>query len=304
MRTALAGLAALLAALFTALPAAKAQPFRQPALYPEGPVVIGEALYVAQMTAHKVTRLTADPTAPGGYRAEDFFERAGCGPTALAALDGDRLVILCHLEGALAITDRRGALLSVIRESADGVRLDSPNDVSADGAGGAVFSNAGRFDPRAAATGRVMRIAPDLTVVTLAKGFRYANGVAVDAERRLIHVSEHLNQRVVSLRYRGAFEVFEMIEALPRDAIAEKVSLEDPYTGPDGIEIAPDGALLVAIYGGGAFLRLAKSGLTRHEVETRYLCNLAVWNGRLALAGAYNNRIRPYEGLIELRPLP
>lgn len=286
--------------------------FRQPALYPEGPVVIAGALYVAEMTAHKVTRIRDDAAAPGGYRVETFFKRDGCGPTALAEIAGTRRVILCHLEGALAITDADGRLERMIRVSADGVRLDSPNDVSADGAGGAIFSNAGRFHPQAAATGRVMRLAPDLSVSTLVSGLRYANGVAVDRARARVLVSEHLAQRVLSFPLQEPPERADDLALgapsvlIDRRELARHVALVDPLTGPDGIEIAPSGAALVSIYGGGAVIEIETDGarVATHGAETPYLCATAVWGDRLVLAGAYSNRTAPYEGLIEIRRLP
>lgn len=291
------------AVAWAAVPDAAAQSARLAALYPEGPVVIDGDLYVAEMTGHRVTRIAEDPAEKTGYRRETFFERDGCGPTALAEISGGRIAILCHLEGAVAIADRAGRLLSMIRESADGVRLDSPNDISADGGGGAFFSNAGVFHPAAEARGRVMRLAPDLTVRSVASGLRYANGVAVDPAGGRVLVSEHLARQVLAYRLSEDGERLSgPVTLIDFKEIGALVSLADPLTGPDGIEIAPDGAILVAIYGGGAYLRLAPDGrLTRHDVETRYLCSLAVWGERLALAGAFRNDQPPYRGLIDIR---
>ncbi|MEM9724913.1 MAG: SMP-30/gluconolactonase/LRE family protein [Pseudomonadota bacterium] len=299
--------ASLLAALLLLVPGVafpEDAVYRQAALYPEGPVVIGGALYVAEMGADRVTRIRRDARAQGGFRSETFFSRRGCGPTALAALDRDRLAILCHLGGGVAITDRSGRLLRMIHRSADGVRLDSPNDISADGAGGAFFSNAGQFNPAAPATGRVMRIAPDLTVRTAASGLRYANGVAVDRERSRVLVSEHLAGRVLAFdlkrdfRFKGRPRV-----VLDREALQAQVALETPFIGPDGLEIAPDGAAFVAIYGAGAFLRINLEGeVTRYDAPAPYVVSLAVWDDVLAVVGSFENRDPPLRGVIELRP--
>lgn len=306
MRRAARGLILWLAALALAAPAA-ARPVAPPeaeleALYPEGPVVIDGDLYIAEMSGHRVRRFTLD--AEGRLKGEVFFARPGCGPTALAALDAERIVALCHLEGALAVLDRDGALLSVISRSTDGVRLDTPNDISADGRGGAYFSNAGRFFPGAEARGRVMRIAPDLSVVSVADGLAYANGVATDAARGRLLVSEHLARRVWAypILPEGGLGAREPLIAPERlEALAES---DDPLMGPDGIEIAPDGTARVALYGAGRYLRLDPDGtLTAHPAKTRYLCNLALWRGRLALAGAFDNTAWPLPGLIEIRAL-
>lgn len=292
-------LGALLAAL--ALTAAQAAPplVELRAFYPEGPVVIDGDLYVAEMAAHRIRRVRLG--SDGQLRQEEFFSRDGCGPTALAALDADRIVALCHLEGALAVLDRNGALLTLIKVSDDGVRLDSPNDISADGKGGAYFSNSGLFRPGAEARGRVMRIGPDLSVTTMASGLFYANGVAVDAARGRVLVSEHLARRVLSypLGADGALGAPETLIA--KESIAALAPLENPLVGPDGIEIMPDGAALVALYGAGRYLRLSPEGdLAAQPAATPWLCNIAYWDGRLVLAGALDNRAWPLPGLIEI----
>lgn len=278
---------------------------RLPASYPEGPVVIDDSAYVAEMTTDRVLRLASGAAPESRLRAEVAFERSGCGPTALAPLARDRIVVLCHLEGALAVLDAKWRLMRLITVSDDDVALDSPNDISADGAGGAYFSNAGRFAPAAPPVGRVMRITPDLSVQTVAAGLKYANGVAVDRGRRRVLVSEHLARRVLSFPLRpdgalGPAEVF--LSARDIDALAP---FSGPLMGPDGIEIGAAGQVYVAIYGGGAFLKRSADGaLSAHPVATRYLCNLTLWNGSLVLAGAYNNSRWPYPGEIAIVPAP
>ncbi|MEL6979966.1 MAG: SMP-30/gluconolactonase/LRE family protein [Pseudomonadota bacterium] len=282
------------APLFAAPPAARE------ALYPEGPVVIGEALYVAEMTADRIIRLRWAPE--GGLRAETYFRREGCGPTAMAEIAGGRRAVLCHLEGAVLIVDESGAVERVITVSEDGVRLDSPNDISADGAGGAYFSNAGIFSPHAPARGRVMRLAADLSVTSAAEGLAYANGVAVDHARGRVLVSEHLARRVLAypLRADGALGAPETL--IPRAEIDRVAPGAEPLMGPDGIEVTGEGEILVALYGAGRFLRRSPGGaLSAEPAATPYLCNLTIWDGALVLVGAYDNRQRPYPGLIEIR---
>lgn len=307
-RLTLAACAALAAFTFAGLARAQGSTSAPPSarfegLYPEGPVVIDDALYVAEMTGHRVTRLTEDAAAPNGYRREVFFQRDGCGPTALAEIAEGRIAVLCHLEGGVAILDRQGRLLRMIYESVDGVRLDSPNDISADGAGGAFFSNAGIFNPRAPAMGRVMRLGTDLTVSTVADGLKYANGVAVDRAGARVLVSEHLAQRVLAFPlHKSLTRLGAPKTLLTRKRIAAAIELGDAITGPDGLEIAPDGSVLVSIYGGGGYLKLTPQGdLTRHGAETRFLCATAVWGERVVLAGAYRNDRPPLAGLIEIR---
>src|SRR4051812_4448948 len=60
-----------------------------PALYSEGPVLFGGRLLLAEMDAGQVSELTEEGLKP-------FWKRNGCGPTAIAPLAGDRVVVLCH----------------------------------------------------------------------------------------------------------------------------------------------------------------------------------------------------------------
>lgn len=298
----LAGAMALLLAVASAAQAAEPPLVDLPGLYPEGPVTIDGDLYIAEMTGDRVTRLVVESGERTGYRREVFFARKGCGPTALAQISEERLAVLCHLEGGVAIIDRGGALLRFITRSSDGVRLDSPNDISSDGAGGAFFSNSGVFHPNPKAHGRVMRLAPDLSVRTVAKGLSYANGVAVDRKNNRVIVSEHLAQQVLSFPLSTDLESLgSPVTLIDFKEIGALVSLDHPLTGPDGVELAPDGSVLVAIYGGGAYLRRAPTGLlTRRAAKTRFLCSLAFWRGRLVLVGAFRNDRAPYPGLIEI----
>jgi sugar lactone lactonase YvrE len=76
---------------------------------------------------------------------------------------------------------------------------------------------------------------------------------------------------------------------------------DTPYeeTGPDGLEIGPNGEIYVALYGEGRLLRFAPNGTYRGAIElpTRYATNITFLpDGRAATTGAFDNVDPPYRG--------
>ncbi len=266
------------------------------AAYPEGPLWQGSKLYWAEMTAHKVM-LWKGRGKPG-----PFFQRDGCGPTAIAPYRTG-FIILCHLEGALAQVDRNGRLLRMIRRDKDGNRLRDPNDASADARGGVWFTDPGRFSARAPAEGAVYYLAPDGTLTRHITGLRYGNGVHVDRESGHLLVSEHLARRVLS--YPIAGEGLGAPEVLIDDDSLQLDKVNYAEAGPDGLEIGPDGCIWVAMYGAGYVLSFGRDRATVRgtPLDLKFLTNVAF--GRtstgghvIALTGATSNTTPPFPGKV------
>jgi hypothetical protein len=75
--------------------------------YPEGPAVIDGDLYYAEMGNDRVMRFD-------GLANIVLWERAACGPTAVAAMGDGTLAVLCHREEIVARITRDGALIGTI----------------------------------------------------------------------------------------------------------------------------------------------------------------------------------------------
>ena len=266
------------------------------ALYPEGPLWQGDTLYWAEMTAHKVMRRD------GAGDPEAFFHRDGCGPTAIAPY-GEGFLVLCHLEGALALVDAQGRLGRMIERDREGNRLRDPNDAFADAKGGVWFTDPGAFSILAPAEGAIYYLDADGSLSRHATGLRYGNGVFLDHTRNRLLVSENLARRVFSYPITeeglGAPQVLIDLNALGLKAV--------PYAeaGPDGLEIARDGRLWIAEYGAGRFLvwDMAIGLVDVIETDAPYLTNIAFdRNGRAAITGTYDIRLRPLAGRVWIAP--
>ena len=283
-------LIALAVLLLASLPARAQQAW--PASYPEGPIWIGKTLYWAELWSHRVMRWDGD--AP-----EVFLEHPGCGPTAIAPYRGESLIVLCHLSGVLLQVSVDGTVLNTISKTTDGVRLRNPNDASADDRGGVWFTDPGRFSASAPNEGRLYYLSAEGKVSLHDQELAYGNGVHVDTAGNRLLLSEHLGRRVLSYALTeaglGARETLFELDAfdLPPSRY--------PETGPDGLEIGPDGTLWVAEYGATRILgwQPERGLVAALEVDPQFVTNIAFGpDGKAALTGAEDNANPPFPGAV------
>lgn len=263
------------------------------ALYPEGPLYHEGALYYTEMGADRVSVM--DNGAP---RA--FFTQRGCGPTAIAPY-GAGFLVLCHIGARAVAVDTQGRALRAWSVDAAGAPLRDPNDGFADGRGGVYFSDPGLFSRRTEPHGRVMHLSADGVLRSVADLLWYPNGVFVDQAHNQLYVSEHMMGRV--LRYDinadgslGPAGTFVDLASIPRPN-----RYDTPYaeTGPDGLEIGPDGDLWVAVYGEGRILRFSPNArlVGMLELPGRYSTNISFGpDGGAATTATFNNVDPPFPG--------
>ena len=260
--------------------------------YPEGPVWIGDTLYWAEMGGDRIMSWT-------GGEPEVAWTRKGCGPTALARYRDDGFAVLCHFQGAVAVLDRDMRVVQIIRATADGQKLRNPNDVSADGAGGVWFTDPGPFAKSAGAVGAVYHLSADGALTRHAEGLFYGNGVHIDHDGRRLLVSEHLARRVLAYPITegglGEPEILFELDAfdLPKPRY--------DHSGPDGLEIAPDGTVWVAEYGTARLLgwRPDEGLVAAMSVDAQFITNIAFGpHGLAAITAPKDNRTPPYPGII------
>jgi sugar lactone lactonase YvrE len=266
------------------------------ASYPEGPLWVGERLLYAEMGADKIVEWNA------GQR-RDFWQEAGCGPTAISLFRGSQLIVLCHLGSRLVHLDATGRRIGAYVAATDGEVLRNPNDAHTDGKGGVFFTDAGIFAQGAPATGKVFHLAADGTLRKLLDGLFYANGVAVDLAKRQLLVSEHLARKVWQFDLRDDLSTANRRLFLDVGKYFSDAEIDYAETGPDGIEVDRDGTVFVPVYGAGRIMAVAPDGtVSKVAVPMKFVTNIAISGSRAVVVGPFINDQPPFPGHVEIVP--
>jgi gluconolactonase len=239
--------------------------------YPEGPVVVGETLYYAEMGAHRVMAFD-------GKQNLVVWSREGCGPTSVTRAAGGALNVLCHFQGSIVRILPNGETLAVIDRDSTGRSFPTPNASVNDDKGGIFLSSSGVFAPDAAATGAILYLDRNDRLRRVAEGIHYANGVALTPDGGRLYVSEHLSRHV---------RVYDVAEDGTLSGGRDFVALDDLVgadpqrsweVGPDGLAVDSKGNLYIAEYGAGRFHIVDPQGKLLRSVSLpeRYVTALAL----------------------------
>ena len=210
--------------------------------FPEALRWRGGALWFSDMFRSRVMRWVP------GSPAVVVLDAAGGGPSVPGGLgwlpDGSLLVVDCEQRRVLRLPlDASGdaAAVSVYAELAE-VMTHSANDMHVDSDGTAWVGGYG-FDPEndAPVPSLLVRVATDGVISSTASVFVFPNGCERDASGALL-VAETFADRVSTMSLDGMATV--------RSGLPEG-------SGPDGLSIAPDGTVYVALAFAGALARLA-----------------------------------------------
>ena len=158
--------------------------------FPEGPLWTDGALLFVDYGGHTVLRLESD-----GSLAQ-LWERPGCGPAALVRAGAD-LLVTCYDENTLVRVSMAGKTLKVYDRDAAGATFIGPNDFVADAAGGVFMSASGPWET-APIVGKILYLADDGTLRTVADDLHYANGLALSPDGRTLYCSETYAYRIVA----------------------------------------------------------------------------------------------------------
>ena len=194
------------------------------------------ALWFSDMFRSRVVRWVP------GSDPETVLDRVGGGPTVPGGLgwlpDGDLLVVDCAERRVLRL--REGSV--TVHAELSGLLSHSANDMHVDPDGTAWVGGYG-FDPERdePVPSPLVRISPDGTLATTASVFVFPNGCERDATGALL-VAETFADRLSSMS--------------PDDAVTPGAQFA-PGSGPDGLSIAPDGTIFVALAFAGALARVA-----------------------------------------------
>lgn len=266
------------------------------AFYPEGPQLIDRGLLVAEMPQHRIILITSAGT-------EVVWAKEGCGPTSIKRIPAGGYWVLCHLGHYVARLDESFQTTRVFETTATGRRITRPNDGAIDAAGNLYFSSPSPFALEATPAGFVTYLEEKTGIVNdLASGLRYSNGVLVQAERRRLLVSEHLNRRILAFALDSPGVV-----ASPRvffDFLnAPQVTNPYPLSGPDGIAAFANGEILVADYGNGRLLHLSGDGsfIQTIPVQYPYVTNMAIMPDQRSMfvLMTQSNTTLPLPGIVQ-----
>jgi gluconolactonase len=150
--------------------------------------------------------------------------------------------------GAVLCLDANGCATNVVASKVDGRWLTYPNDVSLDSfRGGYYVTDSGyKSTPKtmpADPQGCVYRVDGDVSVLQVARGLAYANGIALSPDGSRLYVGESVTNRIWS------YPVFADGSLGERSLFVEIPVQPGATTVPDGMTFGRDGRLYVAHYG-------------------------------------------------------
>ncbi|MFN4001264.1 SMP-30/gluconolactonase/LRE family protein [Microcella sp.] len=219
--------------------------------FPEALRWRGGALWFSDMFRSRVMRWVP------GSPAVVLLDAAGGGPTVPGGLgwlpDGSLLVVDCEQRRVLRVpldADGRAAGAVTVHADLADLMKHSANDMHVDPDGTAWVGGYG-FDPEhdEPVPSPLVRVAPDGTVSTTASVFVFPNGCERDATGALL-VAETFADCVKTYWRQTDFTLRARLPA---------------GSGPDGLSIAPDGTVYVALAFAGALARLAPASPTESD---------------------------------------
>ena len=190
---------------------------------------------------------------PGGERRlhATFEDDTPCGTGILA--DGRLVILTMHRKRLMTYADGKLSLYADL----SGVAAGAIDDMIIDGLGRAYVGDLG-FDmpppPDRGAPGRIILVMPDGAARVVADGLRFPNGIAVSADHRRLVVAEMDGECLADYRI------------APNGDLAFQGRFGS-IKSPDGICLDQQGAVWVASFEEGAFIRVDPAGNELQRIE-------------------------------------
>jgi sugar lactone lactonase YvrE len=281
---ALAAAALAAAVWWTATAGAQQTVLDRTPLYPEAAQFVGAALYVPELGGDRVSVYE-------NGRKRTFFHEDGCGPASVRPYRG-ALAVFCHLGGEILVVDAGGTVTARLGKGL----LRDPNDGAPDGQGGLYLTDPGLFSKDTRATGIVYHLTAAGAFAPVASDLWYPNGVFVEGGR--LFLTETFRRKVWRYAIAPNGALVNKTLYVDVDKVAPKPRRFYREAGPDGLARAPNGEMVIAMYGEGRLLRISRAGrfLGQIDVPFDYVDNVAFGAPGGVIVGAYDNLDPPYDG--------
>jgi len=212
------------------------------------------------------------------------------------------LIVLCHLQNALAKVDLAGRTLRMFDRDDKGAGFITPNGSNNDKKGGLYFSSSGIFADRAPSIGAVYYLGPNEVLRKVADGIHYANGVAPSQDGSRLFVSEHLSRRVLVYPINADGTLGERSVFLKLDDIVSRPDAGEWWVGPDGLLTDQNDNLYIAEYGAGRLIIVDKNGrlLKTIHVPEKFItaARFGATEERMFITAPSNNTVPPFVGKV------
>ncbi len=193
----------------------------------EGPVWDGESLQFSDVPASKILKLGSD----GKVTAVRSDTRWGAG----WAFDSKQRLLICEVDGFRVTRVEKDGKETTLAESYDGKKLNGPNDLTVDARDGIYFTDPLFLnrDKREQDKEAVYYISPEGKVLRVADDMERPNGIALAGDGKTLFVADTAKSK---------------LRAYPVQADGTLGEGRDfgSVTGPDGVQVDPDGKVYAA----------------------------------------------------------
>lgn len=266
---------------------------RQPRVFASGvphpeTVVVGPDghFYAGTATGHYLGTGPVVRISPDGRRVSPFADTGGR-VLGLDFLPGGELVACDTARAQLVILDRRGRPVEAVSQ-VDGWRLTRPNGCVVDQAGGIWFTDSGTAQA-GEATGALLYLHPDGKARIAATDLVFPNGIGLSPAGDALYVT--LTRDDALLR----FDVAGPGRLGPPRVLAGGAGSTDLAAGPDGLSVALDGSVLLAVTRTSRVVSVSPDGTTRILAEDpralRMPSHVAVAGDRLFVPSLFGDTI-------------
>ncbi|MEZ5763858.1 MAG: SMP-30/gluconolactonase/LRE family protein [Xanthobacteraceae bacterium] len=251
--------------------------------FPEGPVAMPDgSVILVEIRGQKLTRVHPDgrketvadiPGGPNGAALGPDGKMYVCnnGGFKYAMVNGRHVSVGAmdgYTSGSLQRVDLQSGKVETLFTASAGNKLNGPNDLVFDKAGGLWFSDLGKRRPRDIDLGTVHYVKPGMKdIVEVVSGLLPANGIGLSPDEKTVYVAETPTARVWSYEITGEGQIAQ-IEPIYRGEKGKPVAGLGGYQMFDSLAIEANGNICVATLVSGCISVIAPDGKLVEQIPT------------------------------------